>query len=214
MTVTSLIETACGGNVAGIDPHKRTLTVTVLDERGGVLGARSFKVSGEGHRATEARALEFGPLVRVEVEGASALGRHTAVILCERGYDVRDVCPTRTAEQARRRRQGKTDAVDSERIAPETPSDRSPPKAFKRAGGDRGPDAVMDQIALSHKTRRLLLRSRQHILSEAESMLIALPENLQGAIGRHHRCRRLRPARQAGNRRSRRAGRRGRIHPR
>lgn len=183
MTVTRLTDPSCGGNVAGIDPHKRTLTVTVLDERGGTLGTRSFKVSGEGHRAMEVWATEFGPLMRIGVEGASALGRHTSVFLCERGYDVRDVCPTRTAEQARRRRQGKTDALDSERIARETLADPLLPRAFKRAGADSGPDAVMDQIALWHKARRSLLKSRQHILNEAESVLIALPEDLQARLG-------------------------------
>ena len=41
-------------NIVGVDPHKRTLTATVLDGRGGVLGTASFRVSGEGHRAMEA----------------------------------------------------------------------------------------------------------------------------------------------------------------
>jgi len=54
MTVTSLDERDEAGNTAGVDPHKRTLTVTVVDERAGTLGTRSFKVSGEGHRAMEA----------------------------------------------------------------------------------------------------------------------------------------------------------------
>src|SRR6266540_273681 len=56
-------------------------------------------------------------------EGAGGLGRHTAMYLVGRGHDVRDVCPTRTAERARRRRQGKTDALDSVRIARETQAD-------------------------------------------------------------------------------------------
>ena len=34
-----------GPGVVGIDPHKRTLTATVLDWRGGNLGARAFPVS-------------------------------------------------------------------------------------------------------------------------------------------------------------------------
>jgi hypothetical protein len=44
------------GNVFGADPHKRTVTATVLDERGGVLGTATFRVSGDGHRAMEAWA--------------------------------------------------------------------------------------------------------------------------------------------------------------
>jgi transposase len=179
-----------GVNVAGIDPHKKTLSVTVLDERGGVLGTRTFKVSGDGHRAMDAWAAEFGPVARWGVEGASALGRHTAVFLAEAGYDVRDVCPTRTAEQARRRRQGKTDVLDAERIAREVLADPHLPKAFKRAGDDVGPDPVADQIALCHKARRSILTSRQHLLNEAESIMIALPEHVQAVLGDHRDVRR------------------------
>ena len=85
------------GNVVGVDPHKRTLTATVADARGGILSSAHFRVSGEGHRELEAWARQFGPIVRFGVEGASAWGRHTAIFLVGRGYDVCDVCPNRTA---------------------------------------------------------------------------------------------------------------------
>ena len=44
------------GNVVGVDPHKRTLTATVADARGGILSSAHFRVSGEGHRELEAWA--------------------------------------------------------------------------------------------------------------------------------------------------------------
>ena len=81
----------------GIDPHKKTLTATVLDVRGGMVATASFKVSGVGHRALLEWAEGFGPVRRWGIENASGLGRHTAVFLIEQGHDVRDVCPTRTA---------------------------------------------------------------------------------------------------------------------
>ena len=115
------------GNVFGADPHKRTVTATVLDERGGVLGTATFRVSGDGHRAMEAWALRFGPIARWGIEGACGLGRHTAMYLAGQGHDVRDVCPTRTAERGRRRRQGKSDHLDSLRIARETQADPAMP---------------------------------------------------------------------------------------
>jgi hypothetical protein len=52
------------GNVIGIDPHKRTLTATVADARGGILAAAHFRVSGEGHRELEAWARQFGQIAR------------------------------------------------------------------------------------------------------------------------------------------------------
>jgi transposase len=163
-------------NIVGVDPHKRTLTATVLDGRGGVLGTASFRVSGEGHRAMEAWVGGFGPVLRWGIEGASGLGRHTAIFLIERGQDVRDVCPTRTAEQARKRRQGKSDRLDALRIAREAQAEANLPRAFKRAEGDAGPDEVTELIALWHKARVSLLKSRQHLLNEAEALLAALPD--------------------------------------
>lgn len=171
-----------GGNVFGADPHKRTVTATVLDERGGVLGTETFRVSGDGHRAMETWALSFGPIVRWGVEGASGLGRHTAMYLIGQGRDVRDVCPSRTAEQSRRRREGKTDALDSVRVARETQADPAMPIGFKRAAGDAGPDETHDLMSLWHKARRSILKSRQHLLNEAEHVLRELPEELHAAL--------------------------------
>jgi len=169
-------------NIFGADPHKHTLTATVLDCRGGALGTRSFKVSGEGHRAMETWVLGFGPVERWGIEGASGLGRHTAMYLVERGHDVRDCSPNRTNERRRGRQQGKTDASDSLRIARETQAEPGMPRAFKRAEGDSGPDETTELLALWHKARRSVLKSRQHILNEAENLLCDLPLEMREAL--------------------------------
>jgi len=167
------------GNVFGADPHKRTLTASVVDVRGGVLGTATFKVSGDGHRAMEEWALSFGPVTRWGIEGASGLGRHTAMFLVGRGHDVRDVCPNRTNDRARRRREGKTDRLDSVRIAKETLAEEELPVAFKRAGDDAGPDPVHERLSLLHKARKSLLKARQHLLGEAEALLCDLPLSIR-----------------------------------
>lgn len=170
------VSAAGGGNVFGADPHRKTLTATVLDCRGGVVATETFRVSGDGHRSMEAWALSFGPVLRWGIEGAAGLGRHTATFLAERGHDVRDVCPNRTHERRRARQQAKTDASDSVRIARETLADPAVPVAFKRAGGGAGPDETTELIALWHKARRSLLTTRQHLLNEADSLLAELAE--------------------------------------
>ena len=48
-------------NDVGIDPHKRMLTVSVVEPTGAVLATASFRISGDGHRAMEAFVLGFGP---------------------------------------------------------------------------------------------------------------------------------------------------------
>ena len=136
------------GNVVGIDPHKRTLSAAVVDQRGGVLGCRHFPVSCDGHRDLEAWALSLGPVLRWGIEGASAFGRHTAVYLLGRDQDVRDVCPNRTAERARNRRQGKSDSLDAERIARELLAHPDLPLAFKRSQQAARPDQVVELLGL------------------------------------------------------------------
>jgi transposase len=167
------------GNVVGVDPHKRTLTATVADPHGGILASGHFRVSGDGHRALEAWARQFGQIARWGVEGASSWGRHTAVFLVARGYDVRDVCANRTPRSDRARQRGKSDTLDSERIARETLAHPLLPKAFKRAGQDSGPDEHHELLSLWHNQRRSILTSRQHLLNEAEHLLSSLPLELR-----------------------------------
>jgi transposase len=169
-------------NDVGVDPHKRTLTATVLDSRGGVIATRSFRVSGEGHRELEAWATSYGRVRRWGIEGASGLGRHTTIFLARHGHDVRDVNPGRTAEQSRKRRQGKTDKLDSLRIASALQADPDMPVAFKRAQGDSGPDERAELLALWHKARRWAVDQRRQLLNQAESLLCALPEEARAGL--------------------------------
>ena len=166
------------GNVVGVDPHKRTLTATVADARGGILASAHFRVSGEGHRELEAWARQFGQIARWGIEGSASWGRHTAVFLVARGHDVRDVCANRTPRADRARQRGKSDMLDSERIAREVLAHPLLPKAFKRAGQEQGPDEQHQLLALWHNRRRSILTSRQHLVNEAEYLLCELPLEL------------------------------------
>src|ERR1019366_7393624 len=153
-----LITPDCAGNVVGVDPHKRTVSASGADPRGGIGATEHFRVAGDGHRALEVWAGQFGPIARWGVEGASSWGRHTAIFLIARGYDVRDVCAHRTP-----------------RVAREPLANPLLPKAFKRAGQDRGPDEHHELLALRHNQRRSILTSRQHLINEAEHLLSSLP---------------------------------------
>ena len=153
------------GNVVGVDPHKRTLTATVADARGGILASEHFRVSGEGHRELEAWARQFGQIARWGIEGSASWGRHTAVFLVARGHDVRDVCANRTPRADRARRRGKSDMLDSERIAREVLAHPLLPKAFKRSGQEQGPDELHQLLALWHNRRRSILTTRQHLVT-------------------------------------------------
>lgn len=106
-SIEHLLTPDSAGNMVRIDPHKRTLPATVVDCRGGIVASEHFRVSGDGYRALEAWGRQFNSIVRWGIEGAAAWGRHTAIFLVGRGYDVRDVCPNRTSRHDRARQRGK-----------------------------------------------------------------------------------------------------------
>jgi hypothetical protein len=88
--------------VIGVDPHKYVLTAVALDARGGVLGRWSGEASSSGPRALRAWAAARAPGAVWAIEGSNRLGRRLAVLVAADGADVRDVCPTRTADRRRR----------------------------------------------------------------------------------------------------------------
>ena len=169
----------------------------------GIVASEHFKVSGGGHRALEAWARQFGPIARWGVENAAGWGRHTAIFLIGRGFDVRDVCANRTPRHDRARQRGKSDTLDSERIARETLAHPLLPKAFKRAGQDQGPDELHQLLVLWHNRRRSILTSRQHLVNEAEHLLCELPLELREQLPGSRAVRRRLAALQRRNRRRR-----------
>ena len=158
--------------VAGIDPHKRTFTVAVLDERGGLHGVASFATSEQGLAVALAWLGEVGfDLVRVGVEGSAWLGNQVATFLAAAGYDVREVQASRTAERRRRRRRAKTDAEDAQAIARETLAHPDLPPAGKQ----HAPDPDWEELVALRNQRRSLIAQRRRLLNEAESVLVGLP---------------------------------------
>ena len=120
-------------NVVGIDPHRKTFTAGVLDERGGELGGEHFANTTEGYRAAIEWAIALGPIDRWGVENASSLGRHLAEFLVAQGFDVSDVPPHRSAERGRGRHQGKatnSTLTESPRRPRTIPASRAPSRTI------------------------------------------------------------------------------------
>ncbi len=109
---------SAGGVVIGMDPHKRSVTIEVMDADEAVLGGGRFTTDPDGFAA-------LGQFVRAwpdrvwAIEGCNGIGRHVALRLLADGQDVVDVPPKLSARarvfatgQAR-----KTDATDAHSIA-------------------------------------------------------------------------------------------------
>ena len=83
----------------GVDAHKRSVTVAVVDAVGGELAAASFANSSHGVEEVAVWLHAAAPAVlRIGVEGSSGHGRHLAQRLVAAGYDVWEVPPRRTEE--------------------------------------------------------------------------------------------------------------------
>jgi transposase len=166
------------GNIVGVDPHRRSFTATLLDPRGGELDHAHFPNNSDGHAAAVAWATEHGPVERWGVEGASGLGRHLAQFLVAAGCDVREVPPHKTSLRQRGRHEGKSDRLDSHRIATETQTNPRLARAFKHAIPAQ-PDPVRERIALWHNARTSLRKIRVQLLGEIDALVHDLPEQLR-----------------------------------
>ena len=164
--------------VIGVDPHKHVLSAVALDERGGLLGRWHGEASNRGTEALRSWAAERAPGAAWAIEGSNRLGRHLALALLDDGADVRDVCPTRTADRRRRRPgRGKSDAVDAEAIARELQAHADLPRAFKGAAEGR-PNPRREELAVLVRARRQLVDRHRRLLNEAEALLGELPAGL------------------------------------
>ena len=168
-------------NIVGIDPHRETFTATALDPRGGELGQAHFPNTHEGHGAGLAWATGFGSVERWGIEGAGGLGRPLAEYLVEAGCDVRDVPPHKTSVRQRGRHEGKTDGLDSHRVAAETQTNDRLARAFKHAE-PAPPDSVRERVALWHNARTSLTKIRVQLLGELDTLVHDLPEDLRGQL--------------------------------
>jgi transposase len=167
--------------VAGVDPHKLTVTIAVVD----VLGVEIAGLSFENTDAGLAKALAWlGNLgvnvVRVGVEGSSGHGRHAAERLVAAGFDTREVPPRRTAERRRARRRAKSDHEDALAIARATAGE--PNLGPVKPGSGLG--AAHEELVAVRTHRDLLVQRRTTLLNQAEATLAALPRSLADALPR------------------------------
>ena len=103
--------------VIGMDPHKRSATIEVLDKRERVLGQGRFETDTAGYQVMLAAGRKWARRVWA-VEGANGIGKHLAQRLIADGEQVVDV-PAKLSARARVFSTGqgrKTDATDAHSI--------------------------------------------------------------------------------------------------
>ena len=115
-----------GRVVIGMDPHKHSATIEVMDDRETVLGGGRFGTDTAGYRAMLGCARRWPERIWA-VEGCQGIGGHIAARLIADGEQVLDV-PPRLSARTRMFATGqgrKTDATDAHSVALwSSPSDR------------------------------------------------------------------------------------------
>lgn len=113
----------------GVDAHKSSLAVALVDELGRELAHGQFGNDARGHRALYRWVTRLTPGERrFGVESTGWVGRGIACFLLERGEEVVDVRGSLTERQRKRLRgQGKSDPRDALAIARVTAREKLPP---------------------------------------------------------------------------------------
>jgi len=113
----------------GIDTHKGSLAAAAVDALGRVLGVREFTNDPTGHRSLLRWVTELGQPRTIGIEGSLSYGSAAARALLAHGEDVREVAPSLTHLERRRRSKGKSDPVDAVAIARVVAADETLPSA-------------------------------------------------------------------------------------
>jgi transposase len=106
------------GVIIGMDPHKRSATIEVVDERGQILAVGRYRTDKAGYAEMLQAGRKFEDRVWA-VEGCNGIGKHIAHRLVHDGETVVDV-PAKLSAQARVFATGngrKTDPVDAHSVA-------------------------------------------------------------------------------------------------
>ena len=104
--------------IIGVDPHKRSATIEVINEREQTIGQGRFGTDSDGYKAMLAAGRRHKER-EWAVEGCNGIGRHVAQRLVADGETVVDV-PAKLSARARVFTTGqgrKTDPVDARSVA-------------------------------------------------------------------------------------------------
>jgi transposase len=153
--------------IIGMDPHKRSATIEIIDDREKVLTQGRFGTDREGYRAMLAVGRKYPDRVWA-IEGCYGIGQHIAQRLVADGEPVLDV-PAKLSARARVFATGqgrKTDPVDAHSVA----------VAALRATGLRAVAADDTTVALRLLVDRrdVLGQARTETLSRIHKLLLEL----------------------------------------
>lgn len=155
--------------VAGIDTHKNTHHVAVLDHLGRRVADLEFPTTVHGYQQIVAFLREHGPVERVGVEGTGSYGAGIARALAGEGFTVIEVA--RQNRQARRRT-GKSDPIDAYQAALTVlaGTDTAVPKSG---------DGKVESLRILMSERHSAVKARSQTMNQIHALLITAPDEVR-----------------------------------
>jgi transposase len=153
----------------GVDTHQDTHTAAVIDLIGRVLGTQQFPTTASGYAALLAWMREFGPLLRVGVEGTGAYGAGLARQLRDEGVTVIEVD---RPDRKTRRFQGKSDPIDAIQAAKAA-------LAGDRAGTPKQRDGRVEALRNLRVARRSAIEQRADTQRQIKTLIVTAPDELR-----------------------------------
>lgn len=137
-----------------------------MDALGRVLGVREFTNDPTGHRLLVRWVAEQGQPRRIGIEGSLSYGSGAARALLACAEDVREVAPSLTHLERRRRSKGKSDSVDAVAIARVVAADETLPSTRRTA--------VLTDLKLLVDYRDQLVHARTQVANRVHADLVVL----------------------------------------
>ena len=160
------------GLVAGVDTHKNTHHVAILDEVGRPVADREFRADGRGYAQIIAFLEEHGDVGRVGVEGTGSYGAGLSRALTAAGMSVVEVA--RQDRQSRRKR-GKSDPLDAHQAALSVLAGTD--TAIPKAG-----DGAVESMRILLAERRSAAKARAQVMNQIHALLVTAPELVRAAF--------------------------------
>lgn len=157
---------------AGIDTHKDTHHVAVIDTAGAVVADRQFTTSPAGTRALLAWLGQW-QIESVGIEQTGTYGSGVSVALLQAGHQVIDV---NTPDLTVRAGRGKSDPIDAVMAAEAVRTGRAATIAKDRRG-------VIESIRFLQIARNSAVKARSAALTQIGSLAVVAPPQLRERLG-------------------------------
>ncbi len=174
----------------GVDAHADTHDAAALDERGRLLGTRTFPTDLAGQRALLAWLEQFGELAVVGVESTGSYA--AGLVRYLRAHAVEVVEVNRPHAHARRRR-GKSDPIDAEMAARQA-------LAGDATAVPKLTTGIVESIRQLRVARDSAVKARSAALCQLTDLIVTAPDELRDQLakrkttrGKATLCSRLRP---------------------